>query len=63
MTSPVRTTSRVYRVRLAPDGTKLVWSINDEAGRAETLDHKPDASWWRRLRVCLLSVFGPEGQL
>ena len=27
-----------------------------------TLDHEPDASWWR-LRVRLLSVFVPEGQL
>jgi hypothetical protein len=63
MTSPVRTASDVYRVRPAPDGTTLVWSIIDEAGREETIDHEPDASWWRRLRVRLLSVFVPEGQL
>jgi hypothetical protein len=50
-------------VRLAPDGTTLVWSILDEAGREQTLDHEPDASWWRRLRVRLLSILVPEGQL
>jgi cardiolipin synthase C len=53
----------VYRVRLAADGTTLVWSVLDEEGREETLDHEPDASWWRRLRVRVLSVFVPEGQL
>jgi hypothetical protein len=53
----------VYRVRLAADGTTLVWSVLDEEGREETLDHEPDASWWRRLRVRLLSLFVPEGQL
>jgi putative cardiolipin synthase len=53
----------VYRVRLAPDGATLVWSIRDEAGREVTLDHEPDASWWQHLRVRLLSIFVPEGQL
>ena len=53
----------VYRVRLAADGRTLVWSVLNGSGQEETLEDEPDASWWRRLRVRLLSIFVPEGQL
>ena len=53
----------VYRVRLGVDGRTLVWSILNGSGQEETLEDEPDASWWRRLRLRLLSIFVPEGQL
>ena len=53
----------VYRVRLAADGRALVWSVLNGSGQEEMLEDEPDASWWRRLRVRLLSIFVPEGQL
>jgi len=53
----------VYRVRFAADGRTVVWSVLNGSGQEETLESEPDASWWRRLRVRLLSIFVPEEQL
>jgi len=53
----------VVRVRLAADGTSLAWSVLDGEGREELLDHEPDASWSHRLRVWLLGLLVPEGEL
>ena len=53
----------VVRVRLAADGQTLSWSVLDDEGREELLDHEPDASWWHRLRVRLLGLLVPEGEL
>jgi hypothetical protein len=53
----------VVRVRLAEDGKTLSWSVRDDQGREQTLDHEPDASWWRQLRLQLLSALVPEGEL
>jgi phosphatidylserine/phosphatidylglycerophosphate/cardiolipin synthase-like enzyme len=53
----------VARVRLAADGTSLAWSVLDGQGHEEVLDHEPDASWWNRLRVRLLGLLVPEGEL
>jgi phosphatidylserine/phosphatidylglycerophosphate/cardiolipin synthase-like enzyme len=53
----------VYRVRLLPDGHSLGWSVLDADGTEITLPEEPDASWWHRLRLRLLSLFVPEGEL
>jgi putative cardiolipin synthase len=53
----------VYRVKLLPDGQSLGWSVLDADGNEVTLDEEPDANWWHGLRVRLLSVLVPEGEL
>jgi putative cardiolipin synthase len=53
----------VVRVRLAEDGRSLSWSVLDADGREQILDHEPDGSWWHRLRVRLLGLLVPEGEL
>src|SRR5262249_16287791 len=53
----------VVRVRLAPDGKTLSWSVLDENGQERTLDHEPDGSWWPRFRLRLLGLLVPEGEL
>ena len=53
----------VVRVRLASDGKRLAWSVLDADGREQVLDEEPDGSWWHRLRVRLLGLLVPEGEL
>jgi len=52
----------VVRVQLGADG-RLAWSVLDENGEEQVLDHEPDSSWWRRLRVRLLALIVPEHEL
>jgi putative cardiolipin synthase len=52
----------VVRVRLQSDG-RLAWSVLDANGHEQTLDHEPDESWWRRLRLRLLALLVPEREL
>jgi putative cardiolipin synthase len=53
----------VYRVKLLPDGHSLGWSALDAEGNEVTLTEEPDANWWHALRVRLLSLLVPEGEL
>jgi phosphatidylserine/phosphatidylglycerophosphate/cardiolipin synthase-like enzyme len=53
----------VVRVRLAPDGKTLSWSVLDANGEERTLDHEPDGSWWHRFRLRVLGALVPEGEL
>jgi phosphatidylserine/phosphatidylglycerophosphate/cardiolipin synthase-like enzyme len=59
----VEDASGVYRVRLEPDGHGLEWSVLDDEGREQVLPSEPDSSWWRRVRLQLLSLLVPEGEL
>jgi phosphatidylserine/phosphatidylglycerophosphate/cardiolipin synthase-like enzyme len=52
----------VYRVKLMPDGS-LGWSVLDADRNEVILSEEPDASWWHRLRVRLLSLLVPEDEL
>jgi hypothetical protein len=50
-------------VKLLPDGQSVGWSVLDTEGNEVTLAEEPDASWWHGVRVRLLSLLVPEGEL
>jgi hypothetical protein len=52
----------VYRVKLLPDGYPRMERPRRGRQRGD-LDEEPDANWWHGLRVRLLSVLVPEGEL
>jgi putative cardiolipin synthase len=51
-----------YRVRLAPDGRKLLW-IATEDGVETVLDDEPEVGPWRRFMLFITSPFVPEDLL
>ena len=52
----------VYQVKLRPGGTGVRWIAVDADSREE-LDIDPDTSFWQRIRLMLISLLVPEGQL
>lgn len=51
-----------YRLRLAPDGRSIEWVLG--VGKAEQMfDNEPEASFWRRLELKLLTPFSLEALL
>jgi phosphatidylserine/phosphatidylglycerophosphate/cardiolipin synthase-like enzyme len=54
--------SGVYQVKLKPNGSGVRWTAVDGDSREE-LDIDPDTNFWQRVRLMLMSLLVPEGQL
>ncbi len=52
----------VFEVRLRREGGGLQWVGRDAEGE-QTFDDEPEASWWQRLRLKLMSLLVPEDLL
>nr|WP_246312360.1 phospholipase D family protein [Aquabacterium terrae] len=52
----------VYELRLKGDGRSIEW-VGRDAGGEESLDDDPEASWWLRAKLWLLSLIVPEDEL
>ena len=51
-----------YRVKLAENGTDLVWTTSNASG-AEQIVEEPETDAWTRIMLEVLSVLAPEGLL
>jgi len=52
----------VYQVKLKPDGAGVRWTAVDGESQEE-LDIDPDTNVWQRIRLMLIYLLVPEGQL
>jgi putative cardiolipin synthase len=56
-------TSGAYRLRLTPDGERVLWVHKGPDGQEVVSDDEPDDHWLQRLRTCFLSLFVGEDLL
>jgi hypothetical protein len=52
----------VYEVKLKPDGSGVRWVATD-GNSSDEVDIDPDTNVWQRLRLMLMYLLVPEGQL